>query len=100
MDGSAPRPLGVSRFIGTSRAKGKPTPACRRGEPWPRQRTWGVESDLVCDCGRVLAAAASSAEGRLRAALQHVALPQRAALTFSLSVLRPTAPTTTSLPTT
>src|SRR5207244_12729205 len=30
---------------------------------------------------------------------QQVALPQRAVLTFSLSVLRPTAPTTTSLPT-
>src|SRR5262245_49241254 len=49
--------------------------------------------DLVPD------AAASSAKARLRAGGQHVALPQRAALTFSLRVLRPTAPMTTSLPT-
>ena len=33
-------------------------------------------------------------------ASQHVTLPQRALLTFSLRVLRPTAPTTTSEPTT
>jgi hypothetical protein len=31
---------------------------------------------------------------------QHAALPQRAVFTFSLSALNPTAPTTTSLPTT
>src|SRR5262245_60083635 len=97
----------VSRFIGTSRAKGKPTPR-DRGEEWrPRPmpacvRAPSSVSDLVSNTLRFCRAPAAASEGgrRLRAALQHVALPQRAALTFSLSVLRPTAPTTTSLPTT
>src|SRR5262245_47089984 len=102
----------VSRFIGTSRAKGKPTPCVRgegrprprpvreRGEARPRQRTRAWSWTWFSACGRVPAAATSSSEARLRVALQHVALPQRAALTFSLRVLRPTAPMTTSLPTT
>src|SRR5262249_50286168 len=43
-------------------------------------------------------AAVSSPCEFARERAQHVSLPQRAVLTFSLSVARPTAPITTSLP--
>src|SRR5262249_37287553 len=68
----------VSRFIGTSHAKGKPTPRVR-GEWRPRQGTWTWSRTWSSACGRVARAAASSLQARSRAVAQHVALPQRAA---------------------
>src|SRR5262245_37069406 len=106
MDGPAPRPGGVPLYRDLARKGEADAPRPPGGmAPSADARVLvrpSSVSDLVSNAfgfGRALAAASEGGR-RLRAALQHVALPQRAALTFSLSVLRPTAPTTTSLPTT
>src|SRR5262249_46928970 len=91
---SAAATKGASRFIGTSRATGQRRRD--RGSPSivpafrPSAARNASSHDVRCRGG----------QSSKRGASQHVGLPQRAPLTFSLSVLRPTAPTRTSLPTT
>src|SRR5262249_57546186 len=95
MDGLAAVTEGASRFIGTARAKGKPK----------------RESATLSVAGLARLARASARNSRShdvrrrggrsskRGSAQQVGLPQRALLTFSLSVFKPTAPTRPSSPT-
>src|SRR5215475_807319 len=85
---SAAATKGASRFIGTSRAKGKrrreraiPAPPAFRPSPAPQR-----EFTRRARPRRPIVEAKGGSS-------QQVGLPQRAPLTFSLSVLRPTAPT-------
>src|SRR5260370_31500806 len=97
MDGLAAVTEGVSRFIGTSRAKGKPKrdSATASAVGLARLARASARNSRSQDDVRRRGGRSSK-----RGLAQQVGLPQRALLTFSLSVFKPTAPTRTSLPTT
>ncbi len=77
---------------GFLRMRWAPWPVAARRQPVPPSPLWRAPPRRVHAPDRPGAGAGGG--------LQQVALPQRALFTRSLSVLRPTAPTTTSAPTT